>query len=162
MLCPLELAHFCGPPCPWGPGGTRADPGPPGVHRSRACPGPQPLMCLRREGSPRVPPWPAWCMEVGRAPHEPEDLALSVPQAASLWQPPRSRLGPSMQRPLTRMLWRLKTLCRCRGGVCSELTGDGYSIGLVSVGELAHRPSGTYSGEAKKHKAQGQGKKADN
>lgn len=56
-----------------------------------------------------------------------------------------------MQSPLTRMLWRLKTLCRWRGGVCSEFTGDGYSIGLVSVGELAHRPSGTYSGEAQKH-----------
>lgn len=56
-----------------------------------------------------------------------------------------------MQSPLTRMLWRLKTLCRWRGGVCSEFTGDGYSIGLVSVGELAHRPSGTYSREAKKH-----------
>lgn len=37
--------------------------------------------------------------------------------------------------------------------MCSEFTGDGYSIGLVSVGELAHRPSGTYSGEAKKHQA---------
>lgn len=35
--------------------------------------------------------------------------------------------------------------------MCSEFTGDGYSIGLVSVGELAHRPSGTYSGEAEKH-----------
>lgn len=46
--------------------------------------------------------------------------------------------------------------------MCSEFTGDGYSIGLVSVGELAHRPSGTYSGEAKKHQAQGQGKKVDN
>lgn len=67
-----------------------------------------------------------------------------------------------MQSPLTRMLWRLKTLCRWRGGVCSEFTGDGYSIGLVSVGELAHRPSGTYSGEAKKHHAQGQGEKVDN
>lgn len=49
----------------------------------------------------------------------------------------------SMQSSLTRMLCRLKTLCRWRGGVCSEFTGDGYSIGLVSVGELAHRPSGT-------------------
>ena len=67
-----------------------------------------------------------------------------------------------MHSPLTRMLWRLKTLCRWRGGVCREFTGDGHSIGLVSVGELAHRPSGTYSGEAKKHQAQGQGKKGDN
>lgn len=33
--------------------------------------------------------------------------------------------------------------------MCSEFAGDGYSIGLVSVGELAHRPSGTYS-EAEK------------
>lgn len=77
-----------------------------------------------------------------------------LPPAASV-----VRLTPSMQSPLTRMLWRLKTLCRWRGGVCSELTGDGYSIGLVSVGELAHRPSGTYSWEAKKHKAQGQGER---
>lgn len=79
-----------------------------------------------------------------------------LPPAASLSWP-----GPSMQIPLTRMLWRLKTLCRWRGGVCSEFTGDGYSIGLVSVGELAHRPSGTYSGEAEEHQARGQGKKVD-
>ena len=45
--------------------------------------------------------------------------------------------------------------------MCSEFTGDGYSIGLVSVGELAHRPSGTYSGEAEEHQARGQGKKVD-
>ena len=70
-----------------------------------------------------------------------------LPPAASVSWP-----GPSMQSPLTRMLWRLKTLCRWRGGVCSEFTGDGYSIGLVSVGELAHRPSGTYSGEAEEHR----------
>lgn len=29
----------------------------------------------------------------------------------------------------------------------------------MSVGELAHRPSGTYSGEAEEHQARGQGKK---
>lgn len=44
---------------------------------------------------------------------------------------------------LTLMLWRLKTLWRLSGGVCRELAGDWYSMGLVSVGELAHRPSGT-------------------
>lgn len=44
---------------------------------------------------------------------------------------------------LTRMLWRLKTWWRWSGGVCRELAGDWYSAGLVRVGELAHRPSGT-------------------
>lgn len=48
---------------------------------------------------------------------------------------------------LTLMLWRLKTLWRLSGGVCRELAGDGYSMGLVSVGELAHRPSGTCPGK---------------
>lgn len=47
---------------------------------------------------------------------------------------------------LTLMLWRLKTLWRLSGGVCRELAGDWYSMGLVSVGELAHRPSGTCGG----------------
>lgn len=93
---------------------------------------------------------------------EAKGMGDPVSQATSLYQPPQSALGPSMQSLLTRMLWRLKTLCRWRGGVCSEFTGDGYSIGLVSVGELAHRPSGTYLGEAEKHKAQRRGKRVDN
>lgn len=52
---------------------------------------------------------------------------------------------------LTRMLWRLKTLWRLSGGVCRELAGDWYSMGLVSVGELAHRPSGTCGRGAARH-----------
>lgn len=93
---------------------------------------------------------PADVFAKGRGPQKPSVVSLAhgntehfpshLPPAASL-----ARLTPSMQSHLTRMLWRLKTLCRWRGGVCSELTGDGYSMGLVSVGELAHRPSGTYS-----------------
>lgn len=127
--------------------------GPAGVLQSRAWCGCQPLMCLQKEGSQRVPAWwPDWCRGAGRALLSWRRGVSSVPGHL----PPAAssvRAGTSMQSPLTRMLWRLKTLCRWRGGVCSELTGDGYSIGLVSVGELAHRPSGTYSGKAKKHKA---------
>lgn len=67
-------------------------------------------------------------------------------QAQSI--PPLSPfLGVVLMTPsassLTRMLWRLKTLWRWSGGVCRELAGDWYSAGLVRVGELAHRPSGT-------------------
>lgn len=113
--------------------------------------GPVQLMCLQREEGHRSPQESAWHMET-----------QSASQATSLQQPPRWGRHPACRVLLTRMLWRLKTLCRWRGGVCSELTGDGYSIGLVSVGELAHRPSGTYSWEAKKHKAQEQGKRVDN
>lgn len=96
--------------------------------------GPVWLMYLQREEGHRSPLESAWHMET-----------QSASQATSLQQPPWRDRHPACRVLLTRMLWRLKTLCRWRGGVCSELTGDGYSIGLVSVGELAHRPSGTYS-----------------
>lgn len=42
--------------------------GPAGVLQSRAWCGCQPLMCLQKEGSQRVPAWwPDWCRGAGRA-----------------------------------------------------------------------------------------------
>lgn len=42
--------------------------GPAGVLQSRAWCGRQPLMCLQKEGSQRVPAWwPDWCRAAGRA-----------------------------------------------------------------------------------------------